>query len=72
MIPEIELRDIQPKGSSDVPSSSHIQTGLPIPKTVRVQFFSPDEWESFTEEWASYLKMNMLQPDALGVLVILG
>ncbi len=46
MIPEIELRDIQPKGSSDVPSSSHIQTGLPIPKTVRVQFFSPDEWES--------------------------
>ncbi|HAX3387875.1 TPA: restriction endonuclease, partial [Escherichia coli] len=56
MIPEIELRDIQPKGSSDVPSSSHIQTGLPIPKTVRVQFFSPDEWESFTEEWASYLK----------------
>ncbi|NPE49960.1 hypothetical protein E0I03_01795 [Dickeya dadantii] len=56
MVSEIELRDIQPKGVAGVPSSSHVQTGLPIPKTVRVQFFSPEEWEAFTEEWASHLK----------------
>ncbi|HHD7473746.1 TPA: ABC-three component system protein [Klebsiella oxytoca] len=66
MIPEIELRDIQPKGSCDVPSSSHIQTGLPIPKTVRVKFFSPDEWESFTEEWASHLKNEYITARRFG------
>lgn len=66
MIPEIELRDIQPKGNRVVPSSSHIQTGLPIPKTVRVQFFSPDEWESFTEEWASHLKNEYITARRFG------
>lgn len=56
MVSEIELRDIHPKGNINVPSSLHVQTGLSIPKTVRVKSFSPDEWEEFTEEWASHLK----------------
>ncbi|NCG49725.1 ABC-three component system protein [Serratia fonticola] len=60
MVSEIELRDIEPRGGTDFPSSSHIQTGLPTPKTVRVQSFSPDEWEEFTEEWASHLKKKYL------------
>jgi hypothetical protein len=29
---------------------------MPIPKSRRVEQFSPDEWEEFTEEWASSLK----------------
>ncbi|WP_272472345.1 restriction endonuclease [Escherichia coli] len=56
MILESDLRDIHPKWAGGVPSTMHIQDGLPIPKSVRVQSFSPAEWEEFTEEWASYLK----------------
>lgn len=60
MVSDIELRNIEPRGGIGFPSSSHIQTGLPTPKTVRVQSFSPDEWEEFTEEWASHLKSKYL------------
>ncbi|MDE9434211.1 ABC-three component system protein [Xenorhabdus bovienii] len=66
MISEIELREIQPKEISGVPSSLHVETGLLIPKTVRVQTFSPDEWEEFTEEWASYLKSEYIAARRFG------
>jgi len=56
MVLESDLRDIHPEWAGGVPSTMHIQGGLPIPKTVRVQSFSPEEWEEFTEEWASHLK----------------
>ncbi len=38
------------------PSSDHVFNGIPIPKPNRVASFSPEEWECFTEEWASSLK----------------
>jgi hypothetical protein len=38
------------------PSADHVFNGIPIPKPNRVANFSPEEWESFTEEWASSLK----------------
>lgn len=72
MIPEIELRDIQPKGSSDVPSSSHIQTGLPIPKQCGFSSLALTNGSRLQRNGQVISKMNMLQPDALGVLVILG
>lgn len=39
--------------------------GNPIPKPIRVQFFSPSEWEAFIEEWAvsidnQYVKVRRL------------
>ena len=37
-------------------SSEHVVFGIPIPKTQRVRLFSADEWEEFTEEWASSLE----------------
>ncbi|MES2206821.1 MAG: ABC-three component system protein [Pseudomonadota bacterium] len=36
-------------------SSGHVISGIPIPKTQRVQLFDSAEWEEFTEEWASSL-----------------
>ncbi len=38
------------------PSVEHVSSGVPISKPLRVTTFSPEEWESFTEEWASSLK----------------
>lgn len=38
------------------PSADHVFNGIPIPKPSRVAGFSPEEWESFTEEWASSLQ----------------
>jgi hypothetical protein len=37
------------------PSADHVLNGISIPKPSRVACFSPEEWESFTEEWASSL-----------------
>ncbi|WP_246782798.1 ABC-three component system protein [Wohlfahrtiimonas chitiniclastica] len=47
---------MEPKLSNGTFSSLHVQSGVPIPKPTRVKFFSPEEWEVFTEEWASSLK----------------
>jgi hypothetical protein len=38
------------------PSAEHVSSGIPIPKSLRVSIFSPEDWESFTEEWASSLE----------------
>lgn len=56
MIPESDLKEIQPQISDSISSSSHVQSGIPIPKPIRVKFFSSEQWEEFTEEWASFLK----------------
>ncbi len=74
MILESDLRDIHPKWAGGVPSTMHIQDGLPIPKSVRVQSFSPAEWEEFTEEWASYLKneyITVRRFGGSGILVLI-
>lgn len=56
MIEQSEFKAIIPKGVVHAWSADHVQAGLPIPKTTRVQFFSPDDWEGFIEEWAASLK----------------
>ncbi len=56
MISESDLIKISPTGTASSASVSHISSGIPIPATLRVQVFSPDDWEMFTEEYASSLE----------------
>ena len=58
MITETDLKEIKPRQPTAAPSSAHVQSGIPIPKAIRVKNFSPDEWESFVEEWASSLEKS--------------
>lgn len=53
---EDDLVDLSPNPSQGLYSSEHVSTGIPIPKTRRVQLFDSDAWEEFTQEWASSLK----------------
>jgi hypothetical protein len=54
----ISLRNIAPIPKQGLYTADHVVYGIPIPKTKRIELFSPDEWEEFTEEWASSLKPN--------------
>lgn len=63
MISDSDMKEIKLKVPSVVPSSAHVQAGVPIPKAIRVKNFSSDEWEAFIEEWAfsldsSYVKVR--------------
>lgn len=53
---EDDFKDISPSPQKGLYSSAHVISGIPIPKTQRVKQFSADEWEEFTEEWASSLE----------------
>lgn len=53
MIDTNNFRDLAPPSPTSLYSSEHIVSGIPLPKTKRIEMFSPDEWEEFTEEWAS-------------------
>lgn len=55
MVQNSDFKAIVPKEIVHAASADHVQAGLPIPKAARVQIFSPDDWEGFTEEWASSL-----------------
>lgn len=52
---EDDFKKLLPNPQKGLYSSEHVSSGVPIPKTQRVQLFSADEWEEFTEEWASSL-----------------
>lgn len=56
MINDADLKPIAPTGAASTASASHVSSGLPIPAALRVQVFSPDDWEMFTEEYASSLE----------------
>lgn len=56
MIEYEDMKPISPRTHVSCPSAEHVSTGIPIPKPMRVTTFSPAEWESFTQEWASSLK----------------
>jgi hypothetical protein len=58
MIDIADLKSILPKGVSTTATASHVASGIPIAKTLRVQVFSPDDWEVFTEEYASSLQAS--------------
>ena len=55
MISDADMKMIAPGTPSATPSSAHVQSGMPIPKPIRVRHFSPEEWEQFVEEWATTL-----------------
>jgi hypothetical protein len=55
---EDNFKKLSPKPKRGLYSSEHVISGIPIPKTQRVQLFSADEWEEFTEEWASSLESS--------------
>lgn len=52
---DMKLISISQRIAKVYPSADHVFNGIPIPKPNRVTGFSPEEWESFTEEWASSL-----------------
>lgn len=52
------FRALTPKPQSGLCTSNHVASGIPIPKTRRVELFSDSEWEEFTEEWASSLQAS--------------
>lgn len=56
MISETDLKEIRPKLPKATPSSAHVQSGIPVPKAIRVKNFSPDDWEDFVEEWSTSLE----------------
>lgn len=56
MIAETDLKEIKPKKLAAAPSSAHVQSGIPVPKAIRVKNFSPDDWEDFIEEWSTSLE----------------
>lgn len=58
MIADSSLKEIKPKPPLLSASSEHVQSGLPIPKAMRVRTFSPDDWEEFVEEWATSLEVS--------------
>jgi hypothetical protein len=49
------FRDLAPKTPTVSYTADHVFAGIPVPKTRRIGLFSPDDWEEFTEEWASSL-----------------
>ena len=51
-----KLRDLTPNPETDCYSAAHVVSGIPIPKPRRIELFSSDAWEEFTEEWASSQK----------------
>lgn len=53
-----EFRKLAPNPKSGLYSPEYVTSGVPIPKSRRVELFSSDEWEEFTEEWASSLSAS--------------
>ena len=53
---EDNFKELAPNPKKGLYSSTHVISGIPVPKTQRVQLFDAEEWEEFTEEWASSLQ----------------
>lgn len=53
-----DFKELSPNPQKGLYSSEHVVSGISIPKTRRVQLFGSDEWEEFTEEWASSLESS--------------
>jgi hypothetical protein len=66
MIIDADMKEIKPKVPSGVPSSAHVNSGIPIPKAIRIKNFSPDEWEAFIEEWATNLENSYVKVRRFG------
>lgn len=66
MIAETDLKEIRPKLPTGAPSSAHVQSGIPVPKAIRVKNFSPDDWEDFIEEWSTSLEDSYVKVRRFG------
>ncbi|QBL94966.1 hypothetical protein KSAC_27860 [Komagataeibacter saccharivorans] len=66
MIPDTDLKNIDPKMPTCASSAAHVHSGVPIPPVTRVKLFSPDDWEAFVEEWANSLKEEYVKVRRLG------
>jgi hypothetical protein len=55
LISDADLKELKPHPPTSSASAEHVQSGVPIPKAVRVRTFSPEDWEEFIEEWATSL-----------------
>lgn len=66
MVSEADLKEIKPNAPTTAPSSAHVQSGIPVPKPIRVKNFSPDEWEDFIEEWATSLEGDYVKVRRFG------
>lgn len=53
-----DFKELSPNPQKGLYSSEHVISGIPIPKTQRVLLFGEDEWEEFTEEWASSIESS--------------
>lgn len=42
---EDNFKELSPNPQKGLYSSAHVVSGIPIPKTQRVQLFNSDEWE---------------------------
>lgn len=51
-----QMRDLQPNKPSDATSPLQTSAGMNFPLLKLVQIFSADDWEGFTEEWATCLE----------------
>ena len=56
MYEDFELSDIDPQQSTPIPTATQVVGGIPIPPIRLLQTLSPEEWETFTEEWLTYYK----------------
>lgn len=56
VISDTDLQEITPRNRTTFASATHVISGIPVPKPLRVRSFSPEEWEEFVEEWGSSLK----------------
>ena len=66
MIAETDLKEIRPKEPGVASSSAHVQSGIPVPKAIRVKKFSPDDWEDFIEEWSTSLEDSYVKARRFG------
>ena len=55
MIEDCDLTEVKPKPPVSAASAEHVNSGVPIPKVMRIRTFSPDDWEAFIEEWSTSL-----------------
>lgn len=56
MVNKDDFRELDFDRAEQCFTASNVSVGVPIPKTKRVELFSPADWEGFIEEWATSLE----------------
>jgi hypothetical protein len=51
-----QFREVAPSSPKGFHTAEQVSFGIAVPKTKRIELFSSEEWEQFTEEWATTLK----------------